>query len=451
MFAYSQLTPKVYPLRSSIQLHGNYLASQLAKSGLPQADFSTELIDNALSPEALSKVVRKLNGSQSALLETQDDPVAALRRQLSMDVDVAADKIVIGVDSPFPHEAAAAVNAVVGMMVDPHYPRAGLLDSTAVIDPAMVSRIEPASAHVTPIGVSWREMLAISVGAGLVLGTVISLYRGQRIFSPHQIEEVIGLRSAGYLPRVSRKLSLAGRSLAAHTDPTCEVAVQCRSWLLRLLKGKLHNQNGALLVTSSSRGEGRSTVALNLAATLALTGENVLIVDADIHSPIIHKLLGQADVSLGFCEALDNPSAASDFVRQTHIDNLGLLSCGNPSTATAAKMQGDSLVMLMSTLHGRYRYVVFDGGPLLGNPDALALASHCGAALLVCHAQRTTMVKAVEAARYLRDTAGGQAFAIVNELPTYLGRKYFNSQPLTPVRQTVDDHDEISDYGLVMY
>ncbi len=454
MVVYLRYAPVVYPIRGSIDFRLDDVTAKSAASHAPPAVLSADLIDAVSSVNVLSDAVRRMNDSQYAIFGTIGDPIGALREQLHAKYNSAAERLVISLDSPFPHQGAAIVNAVIESLLTPHKSDAGGAIVPATIDPQSVVQINSATADVQPAGLPAPLMILLSAGAGLLIGFLIAIYRGardRRIQSPGQIKQTTGLRTAGYLPLLSSKLSQAGRGLAAHIDPNSEVAVLCRSLLLKLFGTTVSQQAGSLAVTSPAGGEGRSTVALNLAVTLALAGESVLLVDADIQSPILHKLFSDSDSSLGLCEALDNPLAASDFVRPTHVRNLSLLSCGKASSAAAAKLQSRSLADVMSKLRENHRYVIYDTGPVLGNPDTLAVASRCNATLLVFHAESTDLASATEARLLLKQNRTRQVVAILNALPNDGRRKYFKNQP--PPRENRrapnETYSDIHDYGLV--
>jgi capsular exopolysaccharide synthesis family protein len=454
MAAYLRYAPVVYPIQGTVDFRLDVATAKFAGGHASPAVMSADLIDAVSSVNVLSDAVRRMNDSQYAILGTAGDPVRILREELHVRYDSAGSRLIIGLDSPFPHQGAAIVNAVIESLLTPHSSDAGGAIAAAIIDPQSVVQVNSATADVQPAGLPPSLMIVLSAGVGLLLGIAIAIFRGardRRIQSPGQIKNVTGLRTAGYLPLLSSKLSQAGRGLAAHIDPNSEAAVLCRSLLLKLFGTTVSQQAGSLLVTSPAGGEGRSTVALNLAVTLALAGESVLLVDADIQSPILHKLFSDSDSSLGLCEALDNPPAASDFVRPTHVNNLSLLSCGKASSSAAAKLQSQSLADVMSKLRENHRYVIYDAGPVLGNPDTLAVASRCNATLLVFHAQRTDLASAAEARHLLKQNRTKQVVAILNALPNDGRRMYFKNQP--PPRDSRrapnETYSDIHDYGLV--
>ncbi|HTW94661.1 MAG TPA: polysaccharide biosynthesis tyrosine autokinase [Tepidisphaeraceae bacterium] len=451
---YQQFVPAVYPVKGSIELRGDAGKNASPLGKVAAADFSTRMINSVYSTDVLSDAIQRLSGFQFAILGTSGDPIQTLRDELQVSVDGSSDRLEIELDSPFRHEAAAVVNAVMDSLLSPTKPGLRAANGIVTLQPQMIAQVTSASADVEPNGVSPEMMIWLAAGCGIGLGLLIAVYLGvtdQRVRSPQQIEKLMGIHTAGYLPPLSGKSSPAGRGLAAYIDPTSEVALLCRSLLLKLFGATVSEQAGSLLITSPCAGEGRSTVSLNLAVTLALAGENVLLVDGNIQSPILHKLFAQTDSVLGLCESLDNPTSALEFVRPTHVNNLHLLSCGKPSSTAATKLQSGALKQVMMQLREKYRYVLIDSGPALGNPDTLALASRCSASLLVIHAQETRMADAVEARNELKQHGAKQLVAIVNALPNDSRRRYFHSQP--PARgvrkASHESYYNVHDYGCV--
>jgi capsular exopolysaccharide synthesis family protein len=447
---YELFSEKVFPIRGSIQFHPGYLKGKSATAGAAAVDFGAELAKAARSADVLSSAVRQTKEFRFAILGT-GDPMAALQGQLWVRVDTSIDQLEVGLDSPFPHQAATVVNAVINSLLTSYQANGGA-EKAPIIDPLMVAKVNAATVDVWPKGLSPAIAILISSGVGLILGIVLALYLGisdRRVHSPGQIEEALGLRTAGYLSLLSSKLSPAGRGLATYVDPTSEAAMQCRSLLPRIFGGDVGQKSGLLLIASPSRGEGRSTVALNLAAMLAMADVSVVLVDADIQSPTLHKFLEARDSAQGLCEALENPAAVNEFVRPTHVNHLHLLSCGKPSAAATAKLQGMAMEEVLANLRKKYSYVLLDSGPVLGNPVTLALASRCETTLLVFQAQRTKLADADECRKVLNRHGITQVVALVNAPHRDVRRKYFKNKSQQPTPQDVinESYDDTYNYG----
>lgn len=147
--------------------------------------------------------------------------------------------------------------------------------------------------------------------------------------------------------------------------------------------------NFALLVSSAMAGEGKTTTAANLAAVLSHTGRRVVLVDADLRRPSVHKLFDVPNVSgLSTLLIMDEPVVAS-FLNQTRFDNLQVVTSGplppNPTELLSSQRMRDILALLRDEVD----IVILDGTPLLGTADAAVLTAQVDGVLLVVDAGRT--------------------------------------------------------------
>jgi succinoglycan biosynthesis transport protein ExoP len=140
-------------------------------------------------------------------------------------------------------------------------------------------------------------------------------------------------------------------------------------------------------VTSAMAGEGKTTTAANLAIVLAQTGNSVVLVDADLRRPRVHRVFG-IDGVLGLTNNLVGESI--DMTLHSYAPELSLIVSGvvppNPSEMLSGKRMGGFIAELKS----RFDYVVIDSAPTLAVSDAVALSQHVDGVLMVVQAGRTT-------------------------------------------------------------
>lgn len=449
---YLNLARPTYEVRGMLAFADNSQANQNVVSGVAAANYLEQLSDAARSDEVLAGAVRRLDLSQLGIIGIGSDAVQSLRHMLKIQTSIANDELDIRLDSPFPHQAAKIVNAVLASLASATKTDAATGRTTQLIDPTTVAQCDLASGDVAPDGLTPVEMISIAGACGAILAFFTELVFGsayQQIRSPGQILERTGLRTAGHLPILPER-SAAGRGLATYIDPSSEGALLYRSLLLNLFGANVSRQAGSLLVTSPYSGEGSSTVAVNLATTIAMTGESVLLIDVNFARPVLHKIFGDNNPSPGFYDGLDNPHSVREFIRPTHIENLHLLPCGKPSSVSAAKLQSSVPSDILKQLTGLYRYVMFDGGPALGNPDTAALAARCRATLLVLHATRSSLSAAAQCHQILKSYGAKQMVAIVNALPRASYRKYFQSAAIPSPSRLVSHqlYRDINEFGL---
>ena len=139
----------------------------------------------------------------------------------------------------------------------------------------------------------------------------------------------------------------------------------------------------SLAVGSATVGEGKSTVALNLAHVAALAGQRVLLVDANLHSPSLHLLLEVPNVK-GLSNLLDNKHEPNEIIqRSPDIDNLFVLTAGLPNPGTARLLASSGMQYLMEELHATFDLVIYDTPALVDSKDANFLAARTDGILMV--------------------------------------------------------------------
>jgi capsular exopolysaccharide synthesis family protein len=158
-----------------------------------------------------------------------------------------------------------------------------------------------------------------------------------------------------------------------------------------------------LAVTSANPSEGKSTTAFSIAATLARLGKRVLLVDADMRNPSVHKLLG-LDNSHGLVELLTHNADLPAVVRPSGMSNLTVITSGPIPPNPAELLTGDSLRTLLDEALGRFDHVVVDSPPILGLSDAPLIASVMSATVFVIAANSTSAKSAIGSLRRLMES-----------------------------------------------
>ncbi len=129
-----------------------------------------------------------------------------------------------------------------------------------------------------------------------------------------------------------------------------------------------------LLITSAAPGEGKTTVASNLAIILAFSGAKVLLVDADIRRGRLHGLFGTPPDSAGFSKVLRQRIPWAEAVIKTNIENLSVLPRGKSIPHPAEHFLGKVTDQFLQDVYDQYDYILFDSAPVLVADDTLSLA-----------------------------------------------------------------------------
>lgn len=155
---------------------------------------------------------------------------------------------------------------------------------------------------------------------------------------------------------------------------------------------------GTLLVTSSSVGEGKSTIAANIAIAFAQDGKNVLLIDADLRKPTMHYTFNLF-ISPGFTNLLMSNWAFEDIVKESGVKGLKIITCGPIPSNPAELLGSNSMDKFMNEMKERFDIVILDAPPLLSVADAQILAEKCDGTIVVVSSgltQRKNILKAKE-------------------------------------------------------
>lgn len=267
---------------------------------------------------------------------------------------------------------------------------------------------------------------AVALAAALVcaLGTVFALEAvDSRIKSPDEITQRLNLPSLGMVP-----LCTAGTrdGLLINQDVPQNFIEAFKSLRTSILFSTADRGARSLLVSSTAPGEGKTLVSSNLALSLAMAGQRVLIVDADMRRPKVHTMFG-APESPGLSDVLVGSSPLERSICLTSHELLHVLPAGtlppNPPELLGS-LQFDQLLEQLGT---RYDWVVFDSPPVRAVTDAAVIAHHVNAVVFVIGAEMTDAGAAKVALDRLASAHAKVSGAVLNRV--HLRRhSYYYSQ-----------------------
>ena len=139
------------------------------------------------------------------------------------------------------------------------------------------------------------------------------------------------------------------------------------------------------MVTGPSPMDGKTTVAANLAAGLALNGRKILLVDANFRRPEIHHLFGFSN-DKGFSDILNGSSAFDDCLHPTRIPNLSVMTSGPKPLNVTELFESQLLMDYIEKALEEFDHVIFDSGPLLVVSESVAMAPRVDGVVTVVRA-----------------------------------------------------------------
>ncbi len=262
--------------------------------------------------------------------------------------------------------------------------------------------------------------------ANLTLALLVGLFGGlaiafgaevldQSITSQSQIEERLGLSFLGVVPSIERNKDGTSQDLLVATQPKSAVAECLRAVRTNLLFMSPEKPLKAIMVTSSGPQEGKTTTATSLAITMAGSGNTVLLVDADMRRPRIHRIFG-TDSRKGLSSLILGEGQLADTVKATGIENLSFLPCGPVPPNPAELLHTAAFQRLLGEMVQRFDRVIVDSPPVGVVADALVMATHMDGTLLILKAGKTQRDVARQAVRQLRDVKANIFGAVLNDL-----------------------------------
>jgi succinoglycan biosynthesis transport protein ExoP len=256
-----------------------------------------------------------------------------------------------------------------------------------------------------PVSPDLKRLLALGLLAGLVLGALLAVLR--------DLLDVT-VRSAG------AAAELVGAPTLAVVDDDHEVRGRAESIRqlrtnLAFLRGAGQPATGAdvVVVTSALGGEGKTTIALDLARSTAEAGERVLLVEADLRRPTLGTALGLAS-GPGLSDVLAGQVEVAAAVRPGGVDGLSVLPAGSVPPNPAELLSSPRMADVVAALRSGYDRVLLDATPLLPVTDAVVCAGLADGVLLVVRWGRTSRDEVSEAVTMLEQVHAPVLGSVLN-------------------------------------
>jgi len=254
----------------------------------------------------------------------------------------------------------------------------------------------------------WIAGFGLAIAAGFGLAFLLELL-DRRLRDPEQIALLLGATSLGMVPLVEgRKAPPERQAVDSPGSAAGESYRNVRTSLLFAMRtAKLH----CLLVSSAIAGEGKTTTCVNLAGAFGRIGRKVILVDADLRRPRVHRVF-RLPASPGLSEVLQGKARIEDVVVRPDRSDFDLMPAGaipeNPSELLGSTV----FSQVIADLKNEYDLVVLDSAVLLAVPDALLLAAEADGTLLV-HKPGSVDRRALRRIRDDLQRAGARVLGVV--------------------------------------
>lgn len=286
-----------------------------------------------------------------------------------------------------------------------------------------VSPVESAVISRLPIEPDTSTSLSYALILGAILGSGLAFLRDwmdQRLQSAEEIKQALGVPVLGAVPHISGSVTPSQRGLYIHNEPMSDVAEAYRTVRTAVYFGNDGVVPKTILITSPAPGDGKTTLASNLAIAMAQAGNRILLLDADFRKPTQHKIF-EIDKKIGLSNVLAGASTLAEAIHHSRVPGLDILPCGPIPANPSEILNSQTFADMLEELAGQYDHVLLDSPPVMPVTDARILAASCDATVLALRSHRTTLKGAV----YTRDilhAVGSQVLGVVvNDIPRRRG------------------------------
>jgi capsular exopolysaccharide synthesis family protein len=275
-----------------------------------------------------------------------------------------------------------------------------------------------------------KPRVALNLALGIVLGAAFGVglaflqeYLDKTLKTPDEVEGLLRLPSLGLLPSYftdgtgkgnDKRLATVKHgsdSAIAPAVQTARTAIEAYRSLRTSILLSASPVPKVLLITSAVPSEGKTTVTVNLGATLASLGSKVVIVDCDMRKPCCHRSTG-VENKPGFVRCLTGHVDLADAILPVPgVPNLSVIPCGPIPPNPAEVLSSPVTPELLNKLRSQFEYVLVDSPPLLSVSDSRILSTLTDAVVLVTRAY-STPYDVVRRARGLLYAAGARILGV---------------------------------------
>lgn len=292
------------------------------------------------------------------------------------------------------------------------------VESMVGITPSNIHIVDRASLPILPFkpNVKLNLMLALVIGLFLGVGSAFVMeYFEDTITNPDQISDRFQIPILGVVP-------LSGKTdypleKTFYEDPKAPLAEAMRTAKVSVQLSGAEDQSRCFLITSTSPGEGKTTLACNMAQCFAGAGEKVVLVDCDLRKPRVHKVFG--DISTSSTNGVSNFLAGIEPKIQSYktgIDNFHYVPSGPIPPNPVELLASSRFLKLLESLRDAYDRIILDGPPHHGFADILVLSRAVGGVILVSSLGDTKREALRQFKRGMQNVSGNILGCIINKV-----------------------------------
>ena len=302
------------------------------------------------------------------------------------------------------------------------YEELRIAEARSISNIIQVEPAEPAENRIRPRTL-FNTLLAGVVGAMIALGAVFLIESlDDTIKSAADVARVTELPVIGYVAD-SKKLTVSGmRQRLMISEPNSPLAESFRSVRTNIELAGIQGTPRSILVASPGPGEGKTTIATQLAASMAQGGKRVVLIDANLRRPTLHEYFGIKN-DLGLSDILVDDLVPQAVAQQLIHWRLSIITSGKPVDNPAELMASIWMLKLLTRLREQADVAIFDGPPFVV-AESFILASKLEGVLMVMQHGQTREQNIGSVDEQLRRAQANLLGVVLNRVPRQRGYSY---------------------------
>lgn len=276
--------------------------------------------------------------------------------------------------------------------------------------------IDSAEVPKRPVKPRVKQNIALAFFLGLFSGTGLAFfleYLDNTLKNSEEAERYLELPCLGSIPNIRAKEEV-DKDKVVLIEPKSNIAEAYRTLRTSILFSSANNSLKSLLITSAEPQAGKTVTVANLAITMAQSNARILLVDADLRRPQIHKVFN-IKKSLGLSNFLVGKADLNSIIRDTEIPNLKVILTGIIPPSPAELLGSPRLIELINCVKQEFDFILFDSPPAIAVTDALILANLLDGVILVIRASKTIRDMAQRAKKQLLEAKTKILGTVVND------------------------------------
>jgi tyrosine-protein kinase Etk/Wzc len=302
-----------------------------------------------------------------------------------------------------------------------------------------INVVDPAITPDSPIKPQKQKNLMLGLLVGLMFGVGAAFfmdYLDDTIKDEEEAKRALSWPMLAMIPAIENESGTDGPNerasrLVVRHKPKSSVTEAFRGLRTAIHFSSLKRDTKVVMVTSSFPGEGKTTIAANLALTFAQAGNRVILVDCDLRRPSLNTIFDHSRTP-GITEVLAGDATLATALHNTDIENLSLLSAGVIPPNPAELLCSDSMRDLLAGLRESYDIVIIDAPPVIPVTDAPLLSAFTDMVVVVLESGRIPIKAAQRMKELLQSVQAAVAGFVLNDRTAlysdsygYYGKGYY--------------------------